>query len=86
LGTGQGKVAEIKNQKQQRCGNYHVDAPMWDAYVQCWPFDAKMCSHCGDVSAGWGWFKQGLFDVLVGWWWQGAVLVKNDGKDPAIRT
>lgn len=71
-------MPEIKNQKQQRCGNYHADAPQWDAYVQCWPFDAKMCSCCEDVWVDWGPVKHFIFDVLIGWWWYGLVIVKKE--------
>ena len=68
-------MPEIKNTKKQACGNFHCDARAWNAYIQCWPFDAKMCSHCGDVWVGWGWLKQGVFNVFFSWWWSGAVLV-----------
>ena len=70
-------MTNLNNATQRICGNYHAPAPLLDAWIQCWPFDAKWCSHCGDVGVEWGPVKQFAFDVLIGWWWAGAVLVKD---------
>ena len=70
---------EIRNTEQRQCGNFHAEGKMLPAYIQCWPFDATMCSVCGDVGVGWGPVKTFFFDVLIGWWWDGMVKV-YDGQ------
>lgn len=66
----------MTNLTQQRCGNFHAPGSTYKAYVPCWPFDGEMCD-CGDLSVGWGPVRSFAWDVLIGWWWDGAVLVRN---------
>lgn len=73
----------IINTEQRLCGNFHAPAPMLKAYIPCWPFNASMCSHCDDVGVDWNPVKMLIWDMLIGWWWDGAVLVKDPSEaDP----
>jgi hypothetical protein len=72
--SGPGRGQEMTNLKRQVCGNFHADAPTQKAYIQCWPFEATLCS-CGDVGVNWGVVKSLAFDILIGWWWDGMVRV-----------
>ena len=68
---------DMSNQVQRRCGHYHADVVMQRCYIQCWPFDAWLCSLCGDVGCEWGPVKIVLFAICISWWWTGKVRVRG---------
>lgn len=75
---------------QRDCGNFHDPAEMLDCWivpssvawlVPVWPWRARRCLGCGEVVADWGWFGTVMFEWLVGWWWDGGLVVREGGDD-----
>ena len=63
------------------CHKFHPEFRLLKAYIPCWPFDALMCSECGETVVDWGRLKSIAWSVLVGWMWNGAVKVRVEDEE-----
>jgi hypothetical protein len=73
---------EIRYDPRALCEKFHPNARMLVAYIPWAPFEAEICEQCEEVVTYWGPIKQFLWSMLVGWRWDGRMIVNEHGIFP----
>jgi hypothetical protein len=64
------------------CQKFHPESRMLVAYIPCSPFAVELCETCGEVVTYWGRWKSLVWNLLVRWWWNGEMIVNENGHFP----